>query len=306
MGGMITLNPQASTPLHEQLAEQIRYRIGAGTYKTGDALPATRKMGEALGISFHTVRKAYQLLATEGYLHEGRRGYVVAQSSVSSQELKMEQGAVVMQDALRRLVGLGYSEDEMSYLFEEQMAQLSLDLHTRRILFAAPIKELAESGAHQLHLLLREQVQALSFPQIKHARDAEVIITPFQNLRAVREKLPQKDVYGVYFAILPEVLQTVAELLPNESIGLITRDAESIPYLIRELQAETGYAGDITGVSLEGDLDSLALVDHARLLLYTPACKRRLHTFLQKRKHAELRMNITSASEALLLRQIPR
>ena len=75
---MIELDRDAPLPLAEQLVEAMRYEIASGRYRPGSGLPSTRVMGDQLGISFHTVRKAYQRLAEEGIVDVRRGGgYVV-------------------------------------------------------------------------------------------------------------------------------------------------------------------------------------------------------------------------------------
>lgn len=57
---------KSQIPLVTQLAQQIRLLAIAGRLKANDKLPAVRQLGDQLGISFHTVRAAYQQLEAEG------------------------------------------------------------------------------------------------------------------------------------------------------------------------------------------------------------------------------------------------
>ena len=75
---MIEIDRSSSASVKDQLVEQLRFYIANGRYKVNEDLPATRKLAEQLGISFHTVRKAYQDLVEEGVLDARKgRGYRV-------------------------------------------------------------------------------------------------------------------------------------------------------------------------------------------------------------------------------------
>lgn len=67
------LDPASPVPLFHQLAEAIAYRIAVGRVRPGERLPSMREAGEALGIHYLTVRKAYGALEERG-LVERRRG----------------------------------------------------------------------------------------------------------------------------------------------------------------------------------------------------------------------------------------
>jgi GntR family transcriptional regulator, N-acetylglucosamine utilization regulator len=58
----------SATPLYLQLAELIRGQIRDGVIKIGDALPSERELGETVGISRVTVRRAIETLLREGLL----------------------------------------------------------------------------------------------------------------------------------------------------------------------------------------------------------------------------------------------
>ncbi|MBE2319638.1 PLP-dependent aminotransferase family protein [Solirubrobacter sp. CPCC 204708] len=55
-------------PLHEQVERQLRASIQAGRIPAGAALPSTRALAAALGVSRGVITEAYGQLASEGYL----------------------------------------------------------------------------------------------------------------------------------------------------------------------------------------------------------------------------------------------
>ena len=64
----LRLNRSSSTPLYQQVVQAIRWRIGTGTLRAGDALPAVREAAEVWGVNYHTVRRAYQELVSQGWV----------------------------------------------------------------------------------------------------------------------------------------------------------------------------------------------------------------------------------------------
>jgi DNA-binding transcriptional MocR family regulator len=71
---MFELDRASSTPLYQQLREQIRERIYSGALPTGTRLPPERSLANTLGVNRTTVVNAYRDLAAEG-LVEGRVGH---------------------------------------------------------------------------------------------------------------------------------------------------------------------------------------------------------------------------------------
>jgi len=81
---IIEIDTQGAQPIYEQLRDQVVFGIADGRLAAGEALPSVRRLAADLGINFHTVNKAYTLLAAEGYIAiDRRRGAVVARSADS-------------------------------------------------------------------------------------------------------------------------------------------------------------------------------------------------------------------------------
>lgn len=68
------LDRTSSTPLYQQLRDQIRQRIFSGSLPAGTRLPPERNLANTLGVNRTTVVNAYRDLAAEG-LVEGRVGH---------------------------------------------------------------------------------------------------------------------------------------------------------------------------------------------------------------------------------------
>jgi len=70
---LLTIDPQSSQPLHEQLAGQLRQAIADGDPAPGEKLPPARELAKSLDVNVHTLLRAFQTLKEEGLL-EVRRG----------------------------------------------------------------------------------------------------------------------------------------------------------------------------------------------------------------------------------------
>lgn len=60
------------TPLHEQVAAEIRRAIAEGEARPGDRIPQARDLATVLGVNNNTVLRALRLLRDEGLLEMGR------------------------------------------------------------------------------------------------------------------------------------------------------------------------------------------------------------------------------------------
>jgi GntR family transcriptional regulator / MocR family aminotransferase len=67
-GPVDPLDRGSELALHEQLERQLRESIQAGRISAGAALPSTRALAGALGVSRGVITEAYGQLASEGYL----------------------------------------------------------------------------------------------------------------------------------------------------------------------------------------------------------------------------------------------
>jgi GntR family transcriptional regulator len=96
------------TPLHDQVAAQIRRAIADGEAQAGERLPPARDLAAVMGVNTNTVLRALRALREEGLL-EFRRGLGVRVSGTP------QRGAVTAR--ARELVGFarqqGYQPEEL-------------------------------------------------------------------------------------------------------------------------------------------------------------------------------------------------
>lgn len=75
---LLSVDPQSTVLLYEQLAASIRAGILDGSIANGERLPSARELAGSLDLNVHTVLRAYQVLREEGLLDLRRgRGAVI-------------------------------------------------------------------------------------------------------------------------------------------------------------------------------------------------------------------------------------
>jgi len=74
---LITVDLGAEVPLYQQIRDQVVRAIAFGRLAVGEALPSTRQLGADLGINFHTLNKAYDLLRAEDFVALTRKSGAV-------------------------------------------------------------------------------------------------------------------------------------------------------------------------------------------------------------------------------------
>lgn len=300
---MLSIDRSATTSVREQLVEQLRYLIASGHFQVNDTLPSTRKMAERIGVSFHTVRKAYQALQDEGLVDaQVGRGYIVQDRSPLDKSERMERGAAVVHDTLQMLIGLGLDDAEIEYLFHEQSSLLEHAQLERKLIVAHPVPELGALCAQDIGRALQRTVHTVSVDRVRSHLDADFIFTPFQQLNTMMQAVPRADTLG-FSTYLPAVLlERVARLRTEETISLITKDAATIQPLTAQIRTESGFDGHILAAAVgEGTEHLNAFLDQSDLVLYTPASQRRVRPVLDEDPaHAAVRVLVTpDALEAI-------
>lgn len=305
---MITIDHTSNVLVHEQLIEQLRFLIASGHFKIDERLPSTRALARQIGVSFHTVRKAYQQLEQERLL-EARvgSGFRVKERAPLGKSERIERGASIVQDALQKLIGLGLQETEIEYLFHEQFEMLIGQRQSHKLVFAARSREMASLCAEQIAMGLQQAIEPVALDNLGLHQDADYVLTRFAEVQHAMEVLPRADVLGVVVFLRPEALEQVARLLPHQTLGLVTRYSDVIPSLTAELRAQTGFKGQAIATSLEAGTGPLhPIIEQADLLVYTPPCRRRLLPLLApNHKHVAVAPVVSRDSIERLRQVVP-
>ncbi len=102
MAALITINSSANEPIYRQIAAQVRRLIASGELAAGERLPTARELAAGLDINMHTVRQAFEVLASEG-LVDVRRGRGVTVRSGASPQARVSELVQQLVDEAKRM-----------------------------------------------------------------------------------------------------------------------------------------------------------------------------------------------------------
>ena len=122
----IILSNASGKPIYEQIADQVKEQIMAGSLPAGDALPSMRLLAKELRISVITTKRAYEELEREGFIDTvaGKGSFVAQQNLELARESSLREIEAHLQAAveLSRQAGLTMTELEniLHVLSEEE------------------------------------------------------------------------------------------------------------------------------------------------------------------------------------------
>lgn len=111
---LIKLDFESEIPIYQQLKDQIVIGIAKNDLEPGESLPSVRELASDLGVNLHTIRKSYNQLKTEGFVHVNRRkGAVVAELPIAIDDHQMSLINGGLGTLLATLVCNGKSHEEI-------------------------------------------------------------------------------------------------------------------------------------------------------------------------------------------------
>lgn len=111
----LKISTTSMIPIYEQIADQIRTQITQGILRAGDGLPSVRAFARDYKISALTVKKAYDLLESEGLvLTVHGKGTCVAEiSSNLVQEELQKQTEALFDKAIKKARQMDLSDEDI-------------------------------------------------------------------------------------------------------------------------------------------------------------------------------------------------
>ena len=81
---ILSVDPGRALPVYEQVREQIRRMVAAGTLAPGTRLPTIRQLAADLGLAKGTIERAYELLEGDDVIERhGRNGTYVSATALA-------------------------------------------------------------------------------------------------------------------------------------------------------------------------------------------------------------------------------
>ncbi|MBF2638798.1 GntR family transcriptional regulator [Listeria welshimeri] len=128
---LLAIDLQSEEPIYTQICNQIIEGMAKRELLTGDKLPSVRSLGADIGINFHTVNKAYQILKQEGFIQIHRqKGVVIHPDGVAkADELFFKK----LQIKLRPLIAESVVRDVSEEKWLEISKTIFDEMHGRRV-----------------------------------------------------------------------------------------------------------------------------------------------------------------------------
>lgn len=264
-------------------------------------LPSTRELGQQLEASFHTVRKAYHILAEEGLITgEQGRGFVVnRQTSLMDKEKRLEVGGNKVQALIEELVGYGLDDSEIELLFQEQLDFMEWP---DRIQTCASVGENMELGG-MLSSAIQKQVgvksKVIDIEMYESAAQYDALFVPVRFMHKYRTLSESIMIIPIVYTYDPDVLLSIVDRFGIQTIGLVTGVEESIPKIISELKPIIPFEGSFVAGSIYGKSLPLFVRD-TDLILYTPDSARLVEQKVPAKNRIKLEYKLSDRSAEMI------
>ncbi|MBY8913068.1 GntR family transcriptional regulator YtrA [Bacillus sp. YC2] len=123
---MIQIDPRSSTPIYEQIIQQMKELCLKGIMKPGDKLPSVRELATIIIANPNTVSKAYKELEREGMIEtlRGRGTYISENAKTTLVEGKM---TMIKEQLKKLIIDAHYAGVELEKL-QEWIKEISADV----------------------------------------------------------------------------------------------------------------------------------------------------------------------------------
>jgi DNA-binding transcriptional regulator YhcF (GntR family) len=254
----------------KHIADRIRLMIATKQFQVGEVLPSTRILGQQLGASFHTVRKAYHQLEEEGLLRgEVGRGFVVVRQNVHlDKSERLEMGASKMRTVLEELIGFGLNEDEIESIFEEQLRFVDWPERLQTCATLGSNKELSEQLARAIKQQVGVSSDVITTDQHTRFANYDALFVPLPLMRSLKFEHEEMLLIPIVYSPDPEMLLSLSEHLVVDTVGIVSTEESSISIIIEELKINLRYSGSIMAGTIYGKSLPLFVRD-VDLIIYT-------------------------------------
>lgn len=116
----IVISNSSGKPIYEQITDQIKAQIMAGSLKAGDPLPSMRTLATDLRVSVITTKRAYNDLEAEGFIETvtGKGSFVAAQDPQLLRESNLREAEAHIGRAVEVARRAGISREELHEILD--------------------------------------------------------------------------------------------------------------------------------------------------------------------------------------------
>jgi len=114
----ITINMKSEKSIYQQIYDNIITGIVSGKLRDGTILPSARQLSASLGINFHTVNKAYNILKNDGFLILNRKKEFVVQKKTGEDTNFVNRWKEEEKKLINEALANGLSENEIITIFK--------------------------------------------------------------------------------------------------------------------------------------------------------------------------------------------
>ena len=125
---MVTLDFKGSTPIYEQIVEQMKFHVMRGHLQSGDSIPSVRRLALELKITPGTVAKAYQELERQGIIEtiRGKGTFIAGKLELKVDEVKLSEIKRRIRTDLMELKMMGYDRKMILELIKGMYEEMSV------------------------------------------------------------------------------------------------------------------------------------------------------------------------------------
>ena len=116
----IVISNSSGKPIYEQITDQIKAQIMAGSLKAGDPLPSMRILAADLRVSVITTKRAYNDLEAEGFIETvtGQGSFVAAQDPQLLRKSNLREAEAHIGRAVEVARRAGISREELHEILD--------------------------------------------------------------------------------------------------------------------------------------------------------------------------------------------
>ncbi len=118
---MFKINHSSTTPIYQQVVDEIRKLIAIGELKPGDSLPSIRGLAAQLDVAVNTIARAYQELDSLNIIEGNRRKGSFIRLNILEHPLESKK---LFKEPILKLIQEGLSKKEIKAIFDNNLSQI--------------------------------------------------------------------------------------------------------------------------------------------------------------------------------------